>query len=108
MSTINTGDTALMLVSAALVMFMVPGLALFYGGMVRSKNVLGTLIQSFFALAVVSVLWALIGYTLAFGPDKWGLIGSLKWLGLNGVGPLPNAEYAAPVPGLDLMGSSGQ
>ncbi len=82
---INTGDTAWMLVSAALVLFMTPGLAMFYGGMVRSKNVLATIMQSFFAMGLVSVLWALVGYTLAFGPDKAGLIGGLQYLGLNGV-----------------------
>jgi Amt family ammonium transporter len=82
---INAGDTAWMLASAALVLFMTPGLALFYGGMVRAKNVLSTIMQSFFAMGLVSVLWALVGYTLAFGPDKGGLIGGLQFLGLGGV-----------------------
>ncbi|HEY3318294.1 MAG TPA: ammonium transporter [Coriobacteriia bacterium] len=81
----NAGDTAWMLASAALVLFMTPGLALFYGGMVRAKNVLSTIMQSFFAMGLVSVLWALVGYTLAFGPDKGGLIGGLQFLGLGGV-----------------------
>src|SRR3990172_12735754 len=103
MDAINTGDTAFLLISAALVMFMTPGLALFYGGMVRQKNILGTLMQSFFALAVVTVLWVLIGYTLAFGPDKWGLIGGLKWLGVSGVGQAPNKAYAATIPALLFM-----
>jgi ammonium transporter, Amt family len=94
----NTGDTAFMLVASALVMFMTPGLALFYGGMVRTKNVLGTIMQSVFALGLVSVLWVLIGYTLAFGPDKGGLIGGLDWLGFAGVGQEPNADLAASIP----------
>ena len=94
----DTGDTAFILVSTALVMFMVPGLALFYGGMVRAKNVLGTLMQSFFALGIVSILWVLIGYTLSFGPDKGGLIGSLEWLGFSGVGQTPNADLSATIP----------
>jgi ammonium transporter, Amt family len=82
---IDTGDTAWMLMSAALVLFMTPGLAMFYGGMVRAKNVLSTIMQSFFAMGLVSVLWALFGYTLAFGPDHAGLIGGLTHLGLSGV-----------------------
>ncbi|HEX2241431.1 MAG TPA: ammonium transporter [Actinomycetota bacterium] len=94
----DTGDTTWVLVSSALVMFMTPGLALFYGGMVRAKNVLGTLMQSIFALGLVSVLWVLIGYTLAFGPDKAGLIGGLDFLGFSGVGAEPNADLAATVP----------
>jgi ammonium transporter, Amt family len=94
----NSGDTAFVLVASALVMFMTPGLALFYGGMVRSKNVLGTLMQSVFALGLVSVLWVVIGYTLAFGPDKGGLIGGLDYLGFSGVGQEPNADLAASIP----------
>ncbi len=94
----NTGDTAFVLFASALVMFMTPGLALFYGGMVRSKNVLGTIMQSIFALGLVSVLWILIGYTLAFGPDKAGLIGGLDFLGFAGVGQEPNAELAGTIP----------
>ncbi len=69
---------------------MTPGLALFYGGMVRAKNVLGTIMQSFFILAIISVLWAVIGYTLAFGPDLGGLVGGLDWAGLSGVGQEPS------------------
>lgn len=94
----NTGDTAFVLVASALVMFMTPGLALFYGGMVRTKNVLGTLMQSVFALALVSVLWVVIGYTLAFGPDKGGIIGGLDYIGFAGVGQDPNPELAATIP----------
>ena len=82
----NTGDTAYVLVSAAMVMFMIPGLALFYGGMVRAKNVLATVVQSMFALGLVSVLWVLIGYTLAFGPDVHHVIGSLQYAGLAHLG----------------------
>ena len=94
----DTGDTTFILVASALVMFMTPGLALFYGGMVRSKNVLGTIMQSVFALGLVSVLWVLIGYTLAFGPDKGGLIGGLDFLGFSGVGAEPNADLAPTIP----------
>ncbi len=103
MSHLNTGDTAFLLISAALVMLMTPALGLFYGGMVRRKNVLGTIMHSFFVLGLVSVLWALIGYTLAFGPGGNAFIGGLKWLGLNGVGQAPNADYAGTVPHLAFM-----
>jgi Amt family ammonium transporter len=102
-SGIDTGDTAFVLVSAALVMLMTPGLALFYGGMVRGKNVLGMLMQSFAALALVSVQWILFGYSLAFGPDLGGVIGGLDWVGLSGVGVEPNADYAPTVPHLAFM-----
>jgi Amt family ammonium transporter len=95
---VNPGDTAFVLISAALVMFMTPGLALFYGGMVRSKNVMSTIMQSFILIGVVSVQWALWGYSLAFGPDKGGVIGGLEWIGLRGVGLDPNPDYAATVP----------
>jgi Amt family ammonium transporter len=98
----NSGDTAWLLVSAALVMFMTPGLAFFYGGLVRSKNVVGTIMQSFIALGLVTVLWALVGYSLAFGPDKAGLIGGLDFLGLSGVGAAPSA-YAPTVPATSYM-----
>jgi len=100
---IDPGDTAFVLVSAALVMLMTPGLALFYGGMVRKKNVLGTLMQSFVAIAIVSVQWILIGYSLSFGPDVRGLIGSLDWAGLRGVGIEPNPDYAATIPHTAFM-----
>ncbi len=95
----DPGDTAWILVSSALVMLMTPGLALFYGGMVRRKNVLGTIMQSFIILAMISIQWVLWGYTLAFGPDKWGgIIGGLEWFGLKGVGVDPNPDYAATIP----------
>jgi len=100
MDKISSGDTAFILVAAALVMFMTPGLALFYGGMVRKKNILSTLIHSFFALGLISVIWSLVGYSLAFGPTVGGFIGSLKWLGLKGVSVLPNPDYAATIPQL--------
>lgn len=100
---IDTGDTAFVLISAALVMFMTPGLALFYGGMVRTKNVLSTIMQSFFIVGLISVQWVLWGYTLAFGPDIGHLIGGFDWLGLAGVGQDPNADYAATIPQLAFV-----
>jgi Amt family ammonium transporter len=100
---IDTGDTAWILASAALVLLMTPGLAMFYGGMVRRKNVLGTIMHSFVAIAVISVQWVLIGYSLSFGPDIGGFIGSLEWFGLNGVGLEPNADYAPTIPHLAFM-----
>ncbi|HBY97580.1 MAG TPA: ammonia channel protein, partial [Chloroflexi bacterium] len=98
MNAINGADTAWVLISAALVMLMTPGLALFYGGLVRQKNALSTLMHSFFMLGLISVQWVLWGYTLAFGPDKGGVIGGLEWLGLTGVGAEPNPTYAATIP----------
>lgn len=100
---IDTGDTAWMLVSTALVMLMTPGLALFYGGMVRRKNVLGTIMHSFIAIALVSLQWILFGYSLSFGPDTNGIIGNLSWAGLSGVGLTPNADYAPTIPHLLFM-----
>ncbi|WP_053382010.1 ammonium transporter [Nitrospira moscoviensis] len=95
----DTGDTAWVLISSALVLAMLaPGLALFYGGLVRSKNVLGTIMQSFMILAVVSLLWVLFGYSLAFGPDKGGVIGGVDWIGLNGVGAEPHPSYGPTIP----------
>src|SRR5438094_441957 len=88
-----------MLTSSALVLLMTaPGLALFYGGMVRQKNALATLMQSFIILAVISIQWILWGYTLAFGPDKGGIIGGLEWFGLRGVGVEPFAGYSRTIP----------
>ncbi len=96
----DTGDTAWLLMSSALVMIMLPGLALFYGGLVRSKNVLSTVMHSFFGLALVSVVWVVIGFTLAFGPDVagLGLIGGLDFALFNGVGLEPSPTYATTVP----------
>ncbi len=103
MGALNTGDTAFVLVSTALVMLMTPGLALFYGGMVRSKNVLGTVMQSFFMVGVASIIWAVVGYSLAFGPDLGHVIGNLSWAGLAGVGLAPQPDYAPTVPALAFM-----
>jgi len=95
---IDTGDTAWVLISAALVMLMTPGLAFFYGGLVRRKNMLSVLMQCLMILCLVSLQWVLFGYSLSFGPDKGSLIGGLEWLGLKGVGMEPNADYAATIP----------
>jgi Amt family ammonium transporter len=104
MPEISAGDTAWVLMSAALVMLMTPGLALFYGGLVRRKNVLSTIMHSFFILGLVSVTWVLWGYTLAFGPDTGsGLIGGLDWIGLEGVTGEPSTVYATTVPHLAFM-----
>src|SRR5436190_2661389 len=100
---VSAGDTAWVLVSAALVMLMVPGLALFYGGMVRHKNVLSTLLQCLGILAVVSVQFALIGYTLAFGPDKGGIIGGLDFAFLRNILPTDVAPLAPTVPHLAFV-----
>jgi Amt family ammonium transporter len=99
-SAIDPGDTAWVLMATALVMVMLPGLALFYGGLVRRKNVLSTIMHSFFGLALVSVVWVLWGFTLAFGPDVGGLglIGGLDYLGFAGVGMAPNPAYSATIP----------
>jgi Amt family ammonium transporter len=102
-STISAGDTAWLLVSSALVMLMVPGLALFYGGMVRHKNILSTLLQCFLVLAVVSIQFAVIGYTLAFGPDVGGLIGGLDFAFLDGIAPGDAAPLAPTVPHLAFV-----
>lgn len=99
----NAGDTAFVLISAGLVMFMTPGLALFYGGMVRHKNVLGTLMQSFILLGLITLQWVLWGYSLSFGTDHGGLIGGLGWSGLNGVGMDPSPDYGTTIPHLAFM-----
>lgn len=95
---IDTGDTAFIFASAALVFLMTPGLALFYGGMVRKKNVLNTIMNSFIIMALISVQWVIVGYTIAFGSDHFSLFGGLDFLGLNGVGFAPNADYAGTIP----------
>src|SRR5437763_14190095 len=103
-SAVNSGDTAWLLASAALVMLMTPALGFFYGGLVRRKNVLSTLMHSWFILALISVQFVLWGYSLAFGPDTGiGIIGGLQWVGLNGVGQDHNPDYAATVPHLAYM-----
>jgi ammonium transporter, Amt family len=99
---VDSGDTAWVLAAAALVMFMTPGLALFYGGLVRAKNVLGTVMQSLIALGVVTVLWVLVGYSIAFGPDVGMLIGGLDHVGLRGIGAEPIA-LAPSIPASAFM-----
>ena len=101
---VDKGDTAWMLTSAALVLMMtIPGLFLFYGGLVRRKNVLGTIMHSFIIVALISVQWVLWGYSLSFGPDIGGVIGNLDWFGLRGIGPEPNPDYAATIPQTAFM-----
>jgi len=95
----NSGDTSFMLLASALVMFMTPGLALFYGGLVRAKNVLATMMQSFICLGLVSLVWVVYGYSLAFGPDAGGIIGTLKYVGLSGV-TLQPGPYSETIPDL--------
>jgi ammonium transporter, Amt family len=99
----NNGDTTWILISSALVMLMTPALGLFYGGMVRKKNLLSTIMFSFSILALISIQWILYGYSLSFGPDVHGIIGSLKWLGLNGVQHGINTDYAPTIPHLAFM-----
>lgn len=94
----NTGDTVFMFVATVMVMLMTPGLALFYGGMVRSKNVLSTTMHSYSAMAIVSIQWIVIGYSLSFGPDWHGLIGTFDWFGLDGVTYAPNPDYSSTIP----------
>jgi len=99
----NSADTAFVLISSALVMLMTPGLGLFYGGMVRSKNILGTLMQSFVIINVITIEWVLWGYSMAFGPDYGGIIGGLNWFGLKGVGIMPSPDYGPTIPHLAFM-----
>jgi ammonium transporter, Amt family len=103
MDKINSGDTALVLVSAALVMLMTPGLAFFYGGLVRRKNVLTIMMQSFIAIGVVTVLWVLVGFSLAYSGDTGGVIGDFRHVGLIGVGLAPSPTYAPTVPFLGFF-----
>lgn len=95
---LNSGDMAWILASSALVLLMTPGLAFFYGGLVRNKNVITTLYQVFAVVLIVSVQWVLFGYSLAFGPDIGHVIGSLKWVLFNGVGGAPDPNYAPTIP----------
>lgn len=104
--TIDSGDTAFVLFSAALVLLMTPGLAFFYGGLVRKKSVLNTMLMSFVAMSLVGVLWVVVGYSLAFSPGYGSLapfLGGFHWVGLSGVGAEPNADYAATVPHTAFM-----
>lgn len=94
----NKADTAFILAAAGLVLLMTPGLALFYGGMVRGKNVLGTIMQSFFMIALISIEWVYLGYSMSFGPDIAGVIGDLSWFALQGVGSAPSPDYATTIP----------
>ena len=101
---VDTGDTSWILISSALVLMMtIPGLALFYGGLVRRKNVLSVLMQCFMIVCLISVQWMLWGYSLAFGPDVKGFIGNLSWFGLKGVGLDPYADYSATIPHQGFM-----
>ena len=100
---VDTGDTAWLLMSSALVMLMTPGLALFYGGMVRRKNILSTIMMSFACLGLVGLLWVIYGYSLSFGTDQGGFIGGLNFIGLNNVGQEPSSVYATTVPHLAFM-----
>ncbi len=100
---INSGDTAWVLISTALVILMTPALGFFYGGMVRKKNLLSTIMLSITLLALITVQWILYGYTLAFGPDHAGIIGGLDWLGLIGVTGAPHMGYAPGIPHLAFM-----
>ncbi len=95
---ISGADTAFILISAALVLLMTPGLAIFYSGMVRGKNVLGTILQSFIMITVISLEWVYIGYSMAFGPDVGGIIGNLSFFALNGVTSAPSTDYATTIP----------
>ena len=104
---INSGDNAWLLTSSALVMLMTPGLAFFYGGMVRRKNILSTIMMSFMTLGLIGVLWVLYGYSLCFGKDIGGIIGGLNYIGLNNVGQLPSSVYATTVPHLTFMAFQG-
>ncbi len=103
LTTINSGDTAWILFSAALVFLMTPALAFFYGGLVRKKNVLSILMQCMTVVCIVTLQWVLFGYSLSFGPDHNGWIGSLAWAGLRGVGAEPNMEYAGTIPHMAFM-----
>ena len=100
---VSAGDTAWILISSALVMLMTPGLALFYGGMVRRKNILSTIMMSFIALGLVGLIWVLYGYSLAFGSDTGGFIGGLDFIGLMNVGQEPSPVYASTIPHLAFM-----
>lgn len=100
---VNSGDTAWVLISTALVILMTPAVGFFYGGMVRKKNILSTAMMSFAALIIITLQWYILGFSLAFAPSVRGLIGNLSWLGLSGVGQLPNSAYAATIPFIAFM-----
>ena len=92
---IDSGNTAWVLAAAALVMIMTPGLGFFYAGFTRGKNALATIMQSFIVVGLVGVQWVVIGYSLAFGPDQWGIIGNLDYFGLKDVGLAPSETYTS-------------
>ena len=94
----NKADTVFIIISAGLVLLMTPGLALFYGGMVRGKNVLGTIMQSLFMISLISIEWVYLGYSMSFGPSIGGFIGDLSWFGLSGVTSAPSPDYATTIP----------
>lgn len=96
---IDSGDTGFMIICTALVLLMTPGLAFFYGGMVRRKNVVNTMMTSIFVIGIAMVMWILFGYSLAFGNDHLGIIGDLSFLGLSNVGTTPG-NYASTIPDL--------
>jgi len=100
MMTLNPGDISFVVICTLVVFLMTPGLALFYGGMVRKRNVLSIMMQSYAAMGLVTVIWVLVGYSLAFGPDHGHIIGGLDWIGLRGVGLSPNSDYAPTIPHL--------
>ena len=93
---LDTGDTAFIIICTALVMLMTPGVGLFYGGMVRKKNIISMIAMSFIAFAIVSIQWVLFGYSLSFGTDIGGFIGGLDYLGLQGVGPVSYTHLTLP------------
>src|SRR3989304_2246447 len=95
---VNSGDTAFVLISAALVAIMTPGVALFYGGLVHHRSVVATMMQSFVSMGLITVLWFVAGFSLAFGTDNGGIIGNLDWAFLRGVGMEPNPAYGATIP----------
>ena len=95
---ISAADTAFILAAAGLVLLMTPGLALFYAGMVRSKNVLGTIMQSLIMISLISLEWVYIGYSMSFGPDVAGFVGDLSWFALKGVTNAPSSDYATTIP----------
>ena len=100
---IDTGNTSFVIICAALVCLMTPGLAFFYGGLVGRKNVITIMMQSFISMGVVTIIWFVIGFSLAFGPDIHGIIGSLKYAFLDCVGMEPDAVYGDTVPFLTFF-----
>src|SRR5215813_7877801 len=98
----NSGDTAWLIISSALVLLMTPGLAFFYGGLVREADVVNTIKMSFISLAVIALEWALVGYSFSFAPGS-SILGGMRWIGLSGVGVAPNPDYSATTPHLSFM-----